>query len=321
MRNKEEKGFRLTSKRLDAIKLAESQGKQFNIDVFKDPMTRMMTVEELVAHSDKTLGNFSYNQDTHMPIKNELSKEEVRQHVHEIFETMNNMLYITALGSNKSLFISGSAGVGKTESAKEILNRLNVSYRHVKGKVTEGGLYTLFWENRFSSSVLVFDDSDDVFSSELSLNLLKAATDSGDTRQIDWNSSATFFDSDGEEIPNSFDFKGTIIFISNKDIFALSKANNKMADHFSALISRSTVIDVTLKTKEEYLARIYDVLYNKMDTSKYSLEVKDALYSFLEESGDSLQELSLRMINKLYTLYQEFGTEWKSMALRVYKKK
>lgn len=320
MRNKESKGFRLTGKRQEAIALAESQGKEFNIDIFKDPATRMMSILELVEFSDKSMGLIAPQQQV-TPIQQELSQEQVRQNVHEMFSVMQDMLYITALGSNKSLFISGSAGVGKTESAKEVLSKLNVEYRHVKGKVSEGGLYTLLWENRFSNSVLLFDDSDDVLSSELSLNILKAATDSSDVRTIDWNSSAKFYDSDGEEIPSSFEFKGTIIFISNKDIFGLAKANNKMSDHFQALISRSTVIDVTLKTKDEYLARIYDVLYNKMDTSKYSKDIKDELYQFISEEGEKLQELSLRMIGKLYTLHQEFGTDWKRMAIRVYGKK
>lgn len=321
MREKELKGFRLTAKRQDAIKLAESHGKQFNVEIFKDPITRMMSPEELVEFSDRSMGIIPEVSQNKI-IKKELTKEQVRQHVHEIFELMQDMLYLTASGSNNSLFISGSAGVGKTESAKEILNKLGIDYKRISGNITAGGLYTLLHAYKDEDNVILFDDTDCCLSDEKMLNILKAATDSGSERIVDWGSSKQFVDEEGESIPNSFKFDARIIFISNKDLFKEAKHGGRFAPHIQALISRSTVLDVTLNTKEEFLARIWDVMFNKMDNTKYSHEVKVELFDFLEQYGHELQELSLRMIHKVYGLYMNFEAgEWQDKARKVYGKR
>lgn len=322
MRRKEEKGFRLTPKRKEAIRICESMGKQFNTEIFKNPITHAMSTEDLIKFSDESLGNRSIEIQSTIPeIRQELSKEQIYQNVREKFKLMEEFVILTGLGTYNSLFISGSAGVGKTESTKQNLSNLGLDYKRISGNMTDGGLYKTLYENRFQGNILLFDDTDEILLREKSLNVLKAATDSSDIRTVDWGSSKSFFDEDGDEIPPQFEFNGTIIFISNKDLYKEAKSGSKLAPHIEALISRSVVLDVTLNSKDEYLARIHDVLFNKMDESKYSVDVKNELFGFLEEHGEKIQELSLRMIKKLYGLFMNYDTEWKQKALLAFGKK
>jgi hypothetical protein len=117
-------------------------------------------------------------------------------------------------------------------------------------------------------------------------------------------------DEDGDDIPTDFEYNGNVIFISNIDMYKEADSNNAQSEDFKALISRSFVLDLYMKNRDYYLARIQEVLFDKMDESKISIIDKHKIYNFMTENKTMLRELSLRMVNKLNVIIQTYGNDW-----------
>jgi hypothetical protein len=149
--------------------------------------------------------------------------------------------------------------------------------------------------------VLVFDDADTIFFDDTSLNLLKTVCDTTEKRTVSWLSRTNFKDEDNENIPKSFDFEGSVIFITNLDFDALIAKSHKLAPHLKALISRAHYIDLGMKSKEDYVVRIQQVIEN-------------GLLSALKKSNiNKLRELSLRMAIKLGAI-RRGKSDWEKIA-------
>ena len=159
--------------------------------------------------------------------------------------------------------------------------------------------------------MLVFDDCDSVFSDELSLNILKAALDSKKNRKICWNTDS--FKLRNEGVPDSFDFKGSAIFITN--IKFDNVKSKKMRDHLEALESRCHYIDLTIDTDREKMLRIKQITKDGM-LDEYALgeHVVDEIVDYMESNKTKLRELSLRTVLKIADLAKAFPTKWEAMA-------
>ena len=95
-----------------------------------------------------------------------------------------------------------------------------------------------------AGSVIVFDDCDTVLFDDLSLNILKAALDTGKKRIIQWNTESRVLDREG--IPDKFEFEGAVIFITNVKFDAVK--SKKLRDHLDALMVRCHYIDLTIES-------------------------------------------------------------------------
>lgn len=250
------------------------------------------------------------------PVVKQESDAEIAERLKDRFEAMDAMAMATFEGHNKTLIISGPAGVGKSHTVNQIMEQMEGKKlcTFVKGYVRPTGLYKMLYENRHEDCVLVFDDADSVFLDDVSLNLLKAACDMTRVRRLSWLSETKMEDEDGERLPRSFEFEGSIIFITNYDFDALIDKGNKLAPHFQALISRSHYLDVGIKTKRDYIVRLRQVVAGGMlDNMMISEDEKTDLMKFVTDNQDSLRELSLRMLLKLVGL-MSMGGDWKKMA-------
>ena len=241
---------------------------------------------------------------------------EIEVRLDDSYEAMHTMALATALGKNKSLIISGPAGVGKSHTVTKVLDSLEdqVLGTAVKGFIRATGLYKMLYENRFKQCVIVFDDADSVFLDDVSLNLLKAACDMTKTRRISWLSETKMEDEEGERMPRSFEFEGSIIFITNYDFDNMIEKGNRLAPHFQALISRSHYLDIGIKTKREYVIRLKQVVNAGMLRDEGYTKTQEAeLIDFIEQNQERLRELSLRMVMKLAGL-MNMGGDWRKMA-------
>jgi hypothetical protein len=241
---------------------------------------------------------------------------EIETRLNDSYEAMHTMALATALGKNKSLIISGPAGVGKSHTVTQVLAQVeeDVLGTFVKGFVRATGLYKMLYENRFKACTLVFDDADSIFMDDTSLNLLKAACDMTKTRRISWLSETKMEDEEGERLPRSFEFEGSIIFITNYDFDSMIDKGNRLAPHFQALISRSHYLDIGIKTKREYVIRLKQVVNQGMLRDEgYTRAQESELIEFIQDNQDRLRELSLRMVMKLAGL-MNMGGDWKKMA-------
>jgi hypothetical protein len=241
---------------------------------------------------------------------------EIAERIGDRFDAMHTMALATFKGLNKTLIISGPAGVGKSHTVTQIMDQMEGEKlcTFVKGYVRPTGLYKMLYENRHRDCVVVFDDADSVFLDDVCLNLLKAACDMTRVRRLSWLSETKMEDEDGERLPRNFEFEGSIIFITNYDFDNLIDKGNKLAPHFQALISRSHYLDVGIKTKRDYIVRLKQAVASGMlDNEMLAEEEKTELMDFVTENQDRLRELSLRMLLKLVGL-MGLGGDWRKMA-------
>lgn len=247
------------------------------------------------------------------------TEEQVYKKLQDRFAVLDTLSQATATGKNRALIISGPAGLGKSYGVMKIVDDLTLQGYHatvIKGYVRPTGLYRTLYDHRDPHSLIVFDDADSIFNDELSLTLLKAACDMTSERKINWLTETRMELSEGEPMPRSFDFQGSIIFITNYDMASMSTSTAKLAPHFEAMISRSHYLDLAMHTKLDYLVRIKQVVYECGMLRKEGLGPAEecAIISFIEEHKDHLRELSLRMVLKLAGLMKVDPMGWRGLA-------
>ena len=245
---------------------------------------------------------------------------EIEAKLRDRFEALEVMAEATGKGINRSLIVSGPAGLGKSytvEAKLEELESMGHSVTYIKGYVRPLALYKLLYETRHAKSVLVFDDSDSVFYDDVSMNLLKGACDSTDRRVLHWLSKSIEKEEDeeGESIPEKFEFEGSVIFITNYDFDAMIASGNKLAPHFEALVSRSHYLDLAMKTKMDYIVRIKQVVRGGMLKSRgFNAAEETMILEFIVNNMERLRELSLRMVVKISGLYKMDKKNWQKLA-------
>ena len=185
-------------------------------------------------------------------------------------------------------------------------------YEIVKGAMSAIGLYSKLYEFSAEKNILVFDDCDSVLLDDLSLNILKAALDTSKKRTISWNTDSRLLRSEG--VPNSFEFKGGAIFITNIN-FANIKSK-KLQDHLAALESRCHYIDLTIHTEREKMLRIRQIVGDGMLADyDFSEEQTANIIEFIDANKKRLRELSLRTVLKTADLMRSFpGNKWQRVA-------
>ena len=248
------------------------------------------------------------------------SVEEIETKLKDRFDALEVMAEATGKGINRSLIVSGPAGLGKSFTVEQKMAELEGKGKHItyiKGYVRPLALYKLLYETRHPNAVLVFDDSDSIFHDDVSMNLLKGACDSTDRRVLHWLSRSleNETDEDGDSVPDRFEFEGSIIFITNYDFDTMIQSGSKLAPHFEALVSRSHYLDLAMKTKMDYVVRIKQVVRGGMLKSRGFNEIDTVLImQFIENNVERLRELSLRMVVKIAGLYKMDKSNWQKLA-------
>lgn len=239
---------------------------------------------------------------------------QIEQKLQERFDALAIMADCTAKGENKSFIVSGPAGLGKSYGVMKACEATDSNVVHVKGYIRPTGLYKMLYENRFDNCVIVFDDSDSIFADDVCLNILKAASDSSKVRKISWLTETRMLDEEGDRMPRSFEFEGSIIFITNYDFDDMIARGSRLAPHFEALISRSHYLDLAMKSKRDYIVRIKQVVRAGMLSDRMPMSRAEEIVSFMEENINHMRELSLRMVNKLADLRVMNELSWKKLA-------
>ena len=244
---------------------------------------------------------------------------EIEERINERFEILEELTNAALKSNIRSMIVSGPAGLGKSYTVEEALSSWDPEgERHivVKGYVRATALYKLLYQYSDANQVLVFDDADTIFFDDTSLNMLKAVCDSSKQRRVSYLTEGGLFDEEtGEKLPKTFTFNGTIIFITNYDFDAMIDKGHKLAPHLQAMISRSHYIDLTLKTKKDYMIRIRQVLKKGLlDSTNLDSLGKDDVITFLEKNQNSLRELSLRVALKVASIREFNSSRWEKVA-------
>jgi len=181
----------------------------------------------------------------------------------------------------------------------------------VKGAMSALGLYAKLYQYSDANNVLVFDDCDSILLDDLSLNILKAALDSSKKRTISWNTDSRMLRSEG--IPDRFDFKGSVIFITN--IKFEHVRSKKLKDHLDALESRCHYLDLTMDTQRDKMLRIKQIVADGMlDSYDFEDGAAQEIVDFVWEQKNRLRELSLRTVLKIADLRKMSAHNWKRLA-------
>lgn len=242
--------------------------------------------------------------------------EQIDARIAERFQILDLLTESCMVGNSRSLIVSGPAGLGKSFTVERTLAQWDpngVNHTIVKGYVRATGLIKLLYQFREEGQVVVFDDADTIFFDDTSLNLLKAVCDTTERRRVSWLSEGKLMDDEtGEIIPRTFDFDGTVIFISNYDFDHMIEKGHKLAPHLNALISRSHYIDLALKTRRDYLVRIRQVIREGM-LEDLTVDQRNDVMSYIERNHHRLRELSLRMAIKIGNL-RKTTDNWEKLA-------
>ena len=250
----------------------------------------------------------------------EETDEETIERLRERFNILEDMTRACKKGDVRAMIVTGPPGVGKSFGVEKVLGKHELiaelgdrpaKYQVVKGAMSAIGLYCKLYNYADKDNVLVFDDCDSILQEDLSLNILKAALDSKKTRRIHWNTDS--FKLRNEGVPDSFEFKGSAIFITN--IKFDNVKSKKMRDHLEAIESRCHYIDLTIDTEREKMLRIKQIVSDGMlKDYQFSEETTERVMDFVDINKKNLRELSLRTVLKIADLAKAFPTNWEAMA-------
>lgn len=229
-----------------------------------------------------------------------IDAEVIRQR----FEVMGMLADGVADKNIRSLIIAGAPGVGKTFELEKKLKQAErsgkiISMTSLKGSISAIGLYQTLWNNKDAGQVILLDDIDTVFDNEEALNLLKAALDTGKRRSVSWQKASRFLKE--QDIPNSFDYCGQIVFISNLDPDKIIAKGGRLAPHMAALISRSVFLDLCIHDNESIMIRVEQVLTDSTLAEDLDLngEEVEAIVDFMKTNVMRLRQVSIRTVIQL----------------------
>lgn len=259
-------------------------------------------------------------QEQEVHTKQEESDEQAIERIRERFQILEEMTEAATSGEIRAMIVSGPPGVGKSFGVERTIEKATlfdtlagnrVRSEVVKGSASAIGLYCKLYQFSDANSVLVLDDCDSVLLDDVCLNLLKGALDTGKKRKISWMSDSNVLRREG--VPDSFDFKGSVIFITNLKFDKVK--GSKLKEHLAALESRCHYVDLTIDSARDKILRIKQIITDGMlDEYEFSKEAEKEIIDFVTDNKDKLRELSLRTVIKVAQLYKAFPSKWKAFA-------
>ena len=275
-----------------------------------------MSDYEFVTEGDEVIPEFIVEE-----VASQQTDEERMAEIAERFEILTEMTKAATAGDIRAMIVSGPPGVGKSFGVEQEIEKATlldqIAGRRLRAEVIKGsatpiGLYQALYKYSDPNCVVVFDDCDSILLDDVSLNLLKGALDSGKKRKISWLADSRILRQEG--IPDSFNFQGSVIFITNLKFDKMK--SQKLRDHLDALQSRCHYLDLTLDTMRDKILRIRQIarsgeLFADLELTDVA---QDEIIGLMDANKNRLREMSLRMAIKIGQLYKSFPTKWQALA-------
>lgn len=216
--------------------------------------------------------------------ENQLGNAEGRTNdaaeVEKIFKKMKHYINMIVKGLQPGLIISGGAGIGKTFTIKQELEKVHHlvpdrDYIRIAGYMTPGQFFKKLFEYKSPHKIVWVDDCDSVVNDETGANILKAALDSSDERIISYDTAhsgekPSKKDNSTNGVPSRFKYEGNIIFTTNKPL-------KKLDDAFK---NRTFIQDIHLNNSQ-VLGRVKGIM-DDMSIANVSTLAKEKAYKFLD---------------------------------------
>ena len=248
------------------------------------------------------------------------SDEQAIERIAARFSILDEMAEAVSTSKVRAMIVSGPPGIGKSYGVERALEKQNMfqdiagssrKFEVVKGAMSAIGLYKKLYEHSGKGHVVCFDDCDAILYDDLALNLLKAALDTGKKRTLHWNTESRTLMAEG--MPNSFEFHGGVIFITN--IKFDNVKSKKLQDHLQALQSRCHYLDLTIDSMRDRMLRIRQICRIGM-LEKYGMpkDEEEELIQFVFKNKHKLREISLRMVLKIADLWKMSPDRYQMLA-------
>ena len=252
--------------------------------------------------------------------KNKETDEQAIERIANRFAILDEMAEAVATSKVRAMIVSGPPGIGKSYGVEKALEKQNMftdiagekrKFEMVKGAMSAIGLYKKLYEFKDKGCVCCFDDCDAILYDDLALNLLKAALDTTPRRSLHWNTESRTLQNEG--LPNSFEFNGGVIFITNIKFDDVK--SKKLQDHLAALQSRCHYLDLTIDSMKDRMLRIRQICGIGM-LKKYAMPpaLEETLIQFIYDNKHKLREISLRMVLKIADLWKMAPDKWQELA-------
>ena len=255
-----------------------------------------------------------------------LTDAQLLSDVQDRYHMMTKLGKGATSGAVRGMIVSGRPGVGKTFELERLLSEKmakspnKFAFEHLKGTISPINLYKKLYDYGRSGNVLLIDDADDVFFDTTSLNLLKAALDSSTVRKIGWHTESNALKEDGEQVyPTSFDYEGSVIFITNVDFQATidNGKQKKIVPHLEALMSRSLYLDLkvhslrALSVWVDYLVNTKNILVNGFGLTK--IQQRSAT-NWMRDNAMGMRTFSIRDALKIAQMIKSDAKGWERSA-------
>lgn len=251
-------------------------------------------------------------------------EDEERATPEERFEDMKSYLYNVIEGIKPLVLICGAPGVGKTYRVTQAVRGAGkeplIDFDLIKGKCTPQAFYMSLHDFKEEGDLVIIDDADEVVKDPVSVNLIKAAADSSDERIVTYGTARppqmtpelaercddAVFMNGRWYYPNSFEFRGGLIIITNM--------RAGMID--TAIRNRALICDLDF-TIEETLGLI-EQLAPRLKPGSLSEECKKKAMDYLYKlaKNNVPMEISIRSYVTIVGLYSS-GSSDKDVERRI----
>jgi len=231
--------------------------------------------------------------------------DELMADMHARYDMFCRIVDGATYGEFPAVIVTGSAGMGKTETSTAILEKAfrdrDVKYSIVQGSnVSPITLYERLWKFRHKGNVLVMDDSDTLLNDSQGVMMLKAAMDSKPSRKMSWGTRASL---EGDT-PNEYDYQGSLIFLSNQNFRHIVNTGNPLharIQHLSAITSRVNYLDLGMHSNHaRYLWTVMQIKRHRiLEKRGLTAQEQTDVMTFIRDHTEDLQEVSIRTAVKM----------------------
>jgi hypothetical protein len=280
----------------------------------------------------------------------DLSQSERWEALDGHYDRLRKFLSMVAKGK-KSLIVNGDAGMGKTEFTGDIIEayakRTGKKCGKNSGSLSAVELFVRLHKFRKEGEVFIIDDTDRIFDTVESVEVLKAALDTGKNNEVDWGKAYSAH-LGRHKCPTNFTYKGKVIIITNRNIRSaptqtptakqamLAPLKSRMGYFPAGLPNNEWKIEALrmfasgYQSKKDTKAKPYelrcgkDIKLHKADqlpkTDKnWSVDsrriVLNEIIDFIQEHQDDLAEISFRTVYQAIGYRNEYPDDWKDMFI------
>jgi len=222
--------------------------------------------------------------------------------------------------------VKGAPGTGKSYTIGRMLNEFGLKqgaaidcgrydYTIIKGSLTSAMLHAQLYFHRKPGKILILDDCRNAEHDIDCLTALNSAMDT--TNSIVTRERMGQMSINGMIIPNEFEFKGSIIIVSN--LFGdNARAGGIRATRFSSILSRTQAFTVGNGDRQSLMAQILDLADNENLFPDATPEQLHEVFSWAVARLHKFRDISIRHMLELVDLRTDPELkDWRRLGRRV----